>query len=256
MSLPPEAPMYPLTFVWSDGEREEIEDEASLLRDVEDFDSARPDLYDAIVTDALGHEVWLRLRPGSLLVFERMRSSSVSGRSVREIVDGELEAKERLIGVWLRALPAEARDVFSALAALPAHAIDFDRSSRGRLEDLHALWLFAHGDRHLPLEVHVGDDPADLRFNLFLGEGAELANMEPLSTPEDRQAAKADLQAVLTSAVVGERLFAGAMLKGETFRLSRFVLDGEPLALGWGGGGLFERRRREEVSFRPWITEK
>ncbi|MCB9618184.1 MAG: hypothetical protein H6724_01890 [Sandaracinus sp.] len=233
----------------------EIADEASLLCDVEDFDSARPDLYDARVTDALGFEVWVRLRPGTLVVLERMRSPNAPARSVRELVDGPLEAKERLIGDWLRDLPSEARDVFSALAALPAHAIDFDRSSRGRLGDLHALWLFALGDRHLPLELHVGDDPADLRFNLFLGEGAELANMEPLSTSEDRLAAKADLQAVLASAVVGERFFAGATLKGETFRLSRFVLGGEPLALGWGGGGLFERPRREEVSFRPWIAE-
>ena len=63
-------PIYPLTFVWSDGEREEIEDELSLLGDIEDFDSDRPGFYDAVVTDALGREVRLLLRPGKLLLME------------------------------------------------------------------------------------------------------------------------------------------------------------------------------------------
>jgi hypothetical protein len=62
-------PRYPLRFSWSDGDEDLVYDEASLLCDIEQFDSDDPD-YDAVVTDALGRYVRLRMRPGTLMVLE------------------------------------------------------------------------------------------------------------------------------------------------------------------------------------------
>lgn len=62
-------PRYPLKISWADGDEDFVDDEASLLCDIEQFDSDDPE-YDAVVTDALGRYVRLRMRPGKLVVLE------------------------------------------------------------------------------------------------------------------------------------------------------------------------------------------
>ena len=64
-----DVPRFPLKVSRSNGDEDELEDEAGLLCDLEQFDSDDPD-YDAVVTDALGRRVRLRVRPGALLLLE------------------------------------------------------------------------------------------------------------------------------------------------------------------------------------------
>ncbi len=167
-----------------------------------------------------------------------------------------------MIGRWLESLSPIEREAVWPVSWIDEGRIDLARSSTDRVHGLSRLSLFSRFDEHCPFELHVGDRRGPpwndaVRFNLFLGAGADFVNFEDVSTPEERAEIGEDVRGFLGSNVrclreSNERM---AVLREEIW-VERFVVDGVPVALSWAARDVPRRARpgqTEEVVYSPWV---
>jgi hypothetical protein len=160
---------------------------------------------------------------------------------------------DRMIKEMRQHLMAEELVVAQPLFDLAEASIDHDRSSVVETDGFVRCRFTAQNDVHCPFEVHFGRDKHEGRFNFFIALGAEVANYEPITRPEELAA---DLRNFLMSRIVAKGETRGDVVLKEEYSADRMVLEqGAPLRFFFAGGsaGPFTRGAEHQREYAAWF---
>lgn len=167
-----------------------------------------------------------------------------------------------MIRRWLDSLSPIEREAVWPVSSIEERKVDLGRSSVARMAGFSVLRLESVFDEHCPFELYVGDfrgPPQNdrVRFNFFVGAGADFANFADVSEAEDRAGVSEDVRGFLESSVrcVRERGVDMTVIR-EDLWIEELVIDGSPIELGWTAPRapwIKRAERMEEIVYSPWV---
>lgn len=167
-----------------------------------------------------------------------------------------------MIRRWLDSLSPIEREAVWPVSSIEERKIDVGRSSIEQVAGFSVLRLKSVFDEHCPFELYVGDfrGPPQhdrVRFNFFVGAGADFANFEDVSEAKDRAGVSEDIRGFLESSVrcVRERDADMTVIR-EDLWIDELVINGSPIQVGWTAPRapwMKRRERTEEIVYSPWV---
>lgn len=147
-------------------------------------------------------------------------------------------------------------EVLRAVFSVPEVAFELNRSFVKETGGFLVCRFCSDRDAHCPFELHFGRGQDVGVFNMFVGAGAELANMESLATAEDAFELGEDVRRFMTSSVRCERYVNSGQVVREDYFPSEMSAGAAPLKLTYNAGGVFRTvtASRSTVVFSPWIS--